>query len=683
MNRYPLPKLVALSLPCLACLAQDPSLLVKSHRFEQRQAAAPVEATDRPFRISYFGEGLAALGSTAALVLPSAARRDCVAQGNDLTFTDSAATGAELDRTYGTGTYTVSLDAFGSTLGGAAVLGTAAYPDAPRILDLAAVQSIDADSDLVLRASPLIAPGPEDFLRLVIRSGTDIPVYSEEFFGSDPVEFTVAARTLAASTDYSVELSSVRITGHAPETGLAFAVGFSSVTTATIHTAAGGGNPADQTPPVLTASIPVDGALMTNRLSPFAVRFSEPMDPGRRPLTFTATKAGTPLTLDTAKLTLLWDGQSTSLVALYDQAGGGWPVDAVVTWTLKGGIDGFRDAAGNPLATSSGTFLTSVGADGKVCPGATAMEDAGFGVTKLVNYLQTGTGTPLNDPTNGAVIQAFAEVPGAPPGYAALEFPADPAPKPHQLKFFTQFAGVQLLTQVFPNRGELDAAYPAGTYDFEFRDKASPTTVVVHTVLDLGATGYPPVPRFSGFDAAQRIDPAKDFALGWETFAGAGTADSLSITITDENGDTVLSLPDACAGRLLAVTSTSVVVPKYLLKPGKTYVATLGFFRITDQGKVMPGTTSRGITALGRSTRMTLGTVGTAVSAPVLRGIALRPDGQLALTVESAVGRVFFLDRAATLPGPFAPYTNTTPASPTFDLVLPASDPGFFRGRVE
>lgn len=187
------------------------------------------------------------------------------------------------------------------------------------------------------------------------------------------------------------------------------------------------------------------------------------------------------------------------------------------------------------------------------------------------------------------------------------------------------------------------------------------------------------------FPAAQAINPTNAFTLSWDAFAGARTStDYLALEIWDEAEEVVLSLPDPCLDRPLAVTATSTTLPGGLLQPGRTYMAILSFMKLQDSDKSLAGSPATGITATVRTTRMLLRTTGgSSVTAPVLRDLFVNGANQLDITVDATVGRPFTLERSSTLGGTFSPITTTTPNSTPFHLQVPLAEQGFFRGRTD
>jgi hypothetical protein len=678
MKRFAVAGLLWIVCLIQAAKAQESYMITRSRWFTQAPAAAPV-ADAQPFRFRVFLENYGVLVANGTVTLPSGQTRTAQRLGNDLVYTDTAASASALFATYGAGTYTASVSLFGTTLSGSAALGADNYPNTPQ-LDLSGLQSIDPENDTEIGVNAFAGATEDDYITFVVRNQTGAPVLNDTYSAVGTSVLYLNPGILTEGQAYTAEVAFTRIAGRAPEeAGISLATAFSSVTTFSFTL--GGSSPGDTTPPTLTQAIPASGSNLTNRLSGIVFQFSERMDPTRQPVVWSATRNGTDVPLNPALFFILWDSESRFLSCTYNLTGGGWPADVQVRWTLQGGASGFRDTAGNALAEVSGTFNIGSAGGGGNCEGSSPMEVAGFGLYKLLNHLQSGAGTPVDDPENGALVSAFARIPDA-PGRAALEFPADPAPLPHQLKFFTgPIAGVEFLTESFETQAALEAAYPPGAYDFQLRNRTNPTVVVSHVVLTLPSSSYPPVPHFANYAAAQNVATNVDFTLSWDAFTGVNTnSDSLQITITDPEGNEVLSLPDACEDKPLPATATSVVVPAGLLSGGVTYTATLNFFRGVDLNRPMPGTGALGMAGVARSTRMTLRTAGGQPPLGPVRFLSSSFDasGNMRLTIECPTGVPLRLQAAGNLNGPFNVNLLTTNATVSpLTVVLPRPEPNY------
>jgi hypothetical protein len=152
----------------------------------------------------------------------------------------------------------------------------------------------------------------------------------------------------------------------------------------------------------------------------------------------------------------------------------------------------------------------------------------------------------------------------------------------------------------FPNGTTRNMPWNADSEDFEYdtesatkppMDSAWPTgryRLTVNTVhdgtktlnLDLPADAYPNPPRVANYGDAQAIYATTDFALTWDAFQGGTSGDWIEVVI-DDGDSTVFSTPMYMASGFLDGTATSVVIPAATLSPGKSYEASLRFYKIT------------------------------------------------------------------------------------------------------
>jgi hypothetical protein len=683
MRWLPLTLAAFASLQSLHLSAQDDIQITKYRRFVQSSTAAPVAEAGNSYRFSFVGAGLGVASATVTLTPPSGTVINVPIVGMHRVFTASAASAAALNSTYGSGPYTLSVGIAGFALETTVNFGADGYPPAPSLVNFTAAQAIDVTGDFLLDWAPFAGGTGDDFILLRVLNSSAIAVYEDTLDGTAG-DYLLPAETLAAGQTYSLELTFMAIDERAEsEDGLSLTSAFASLTTLPIKTTGSGGG-GDRIPPTLVSASPASSQALGTVQTPLVLTFSEPMDTSRTPVLWTALSNGVNVVLSPAKFSYNWTAGGTILACAYDTAGAGWPTSTFVTWTLSGSDVGFRDVAGNPLTSTGGFFQTPSG--GVIpCDDEDPAERSGFGIFKFSPYFQTSAATPGADPTNRPLFQAFATLTNS-GGRPAVEFPAAPAPQPHRVLSLTgPIPGSAFFFETHPTEAALDTAFPGGQYDFQVRSTTDNTTVLNHVVLNLPNQGYPAIPHFSNFAAAQAINPTNAFTLSWDAFAGASTStDYLALEIWDEAEEVVLSLPEPCLDRPLAVTATSTTLPGGLLQPGRTYMAILSFMKLQDSNKTLPGSPATGITATSRTTRMLLRTTGgSGVTAPVLRDLFVNGANQLDITIDATVGRPFTLERSSTLGGAFSPVTTTTPASSPFHLQVPLAEQGFFRGRTD
>ncbi|HNQ89981.1 MAG TPA: Ig-like domain-containing protein [Verrucomicrobiota bacterium] len=651
--------------------AQEDLFVAKGRVYSQTSAAAPSPvATSGALFVAQTSD-MAGMVTDASVQLPGGSVQALTHYAGEevYRFVATANSPAALSATYPAGTYQLSLGLMGFPMTGVGTLTADNFPAPPQVVNYTAAQSIDAAADFEFTFQSLAGATEEQTVQITLLQGSTVIL--ADVVSATETAWTLYADTLAADTAYELRLRYGRYetdySGMLPASA-----GFFSETRLAVTTAGGGGT--DTTPPVLMASYPADGATNASPIVPVSFAFSEPMDPTKITITWSSL-------LDPAKFGYSWTDGNQALVCTYT---GGLP-SGTHTWILNpvpNGPNSFRDVAGNPLPTTTGSFKVSGGGGG--CEGETPIELAGFALFKGLSYVQNGTGTPQTDPDGGGM---FIGTYGTPMGgggevNVTLEFPAPPAPQPHTVKTYTQsIAGYAYLIEEFADQAQLDAAYPNVAYAVQLRNASG--TVTNSATLTFTASSYPPIPRFANFTAAQAVDPAADFTLSWDAFTGTGTNRFITILVLDETGQIVFELPDACAGRLLPVTATSAVIPRNTLATCKTYTARLTFFNLVDQGKTLAGNT--GVAGADRQTDMPLKTTGcTPASQPKFLSIKNLGGNLVELKVELTAGRPFTLLRGASpLLHDVTVLTTNPPSSPITLTVPMVGKNASFRGRTD
>ncbi|NJM56009.1 MAG: hypothetical protein HC841_09045, partial [Verrucomicrobiae bacterium] len=126
----------------------------------------------------------------------------------------------------------------------------------------------------------------------------------------------------------------------------------------------------------------------------------------------------------------------------------------------------------------------------------------------------------------------------------------------------------------YASQAQLDSFFPDGSYEIRFDTINDGTRTFTFSLTG----SYPNAPTVTNLAAAQGIDPASGFVLGWNAFAGAGMEDEIFLEITLEtggDGENEIFYSD------LPATATSVLIPAYRLAPGRTYRALLVFANVT------------------------------------------------------------------------------------------------------
>jgi len=138
-------------------------------------------------------------------------------------------------------------------------------------------------------------------------------------------------------------------------------------------------------------------------------------------------------------------------------------------------------------------------------------------------------------------------------------------------------------TPKYSTEAELDAAYPTGNY-----------TLVVNTLnqgqktlmLNLPAETFPSAPHISNWAAAQAINPAVDFTLRWDPFAGGTTNDFILVLMGNAtNGNITFRSPSPLQPGALDGLATSVTIPAANLEPSTLYQVEITFVKVKSLDK--------------------------------------------------------------------------------------------------
>ena len=188
-----------------------------------------------------------------------------------------------------------------------------------------------------------------------------------------------------------------------------------------------------------------------------------------------------------------------------------------------------------------------------------------YGVLKGQRFVQTNAGPATADSASNVVLNAFVSQKGQGVVTNALVR----APNSTVLPLGGGGGGNNGEAKVFfSSIGELDAAFPNGSY-----------TVEIGTVNDgnrtnallLTGDAYPVTPHFSNFNAAQAIDPAASFTLNWDALSGTTSNDFLQIQIMDCTGNKVVETSPPGQPGSFNGAATAFLIPARALRPGQQY----------------------------------------------------------------------------------------------------------------
>jgi len=282
--------------------------------------------------------------------------------------------------------------------------------------------------------------------------------------------------------------------------------------------------------------------------------------------------------------------------------------------------------------------------------------------SKKEGFVQTGPGTVVQDTnlsfgisfsvlqsSNGTVLSASV----TPPGGAPEAFPSGASSQ--NLKIQSNFT----------SQASLDAAYPSGNYTFILNTAHNGSNA---PILNLPVTAFPNAPQINNFSAAQTINANNSFLLQWNAFTSGGAGDLIDFSISDTNGNTVLSAPSFPSPGWLNGTATSFVIPPGTLQPGQGYQGQLSFNKTANfDTNSYPGA----VGAVSFKTRSSFA-LRTAQSNPglLLTGPRWLGNGEFQYTFNTAAGVNYTLQVSAdlknwvpivTLDGSGGPLTVTDP----------------------
>ncbi len=553
------------------------------------------------------------------------------------------------------------------------------YPNTPTLLNFAALDTVDPSAAFTLSWSALTGGTANDFIqvRVVDPDGNVMFITPKAgvagALSGTATSVVVPANTLQPESNYTIRLLFVKVTarnttGYPGLTGLG---GYYKYTEAALTTTVGGGT--DTTPPQLVTSIPLNGASSVAVNSTVQFIFDEAMAASQS-ITWSAN-------VNAANFSYSWSGDGTMLTCTY---AGSLPTMAVITWSLNPSSQplNFKDVAGNPLPedTYSGSFST-VAVTNNPCQGQDTGRGYG-GVTKELTYVQTSAAAPTADPTRPATFLGVTTSPtNNPVTSAKLQVPGGPL-----LTLTNVFdLGKSFLDmEDYTSQSQLDTARPNGNYTLQLtRTTGTPPS----TGIDLTGSSYPPTPQIQNYAACQAVDPAANFTIQWNGFAGAGANDGLGISIVNPDPLNFWQwvAPDPCVPRELANTATSVTIPAGTLQAGITYNASLTYSRAAySASNAIPDIDVAAF--LIKRVNFTLKTTGGSVGSDA-RFIGWRtlPNGNLELKLQGTVGQSYWIETSDNLLGGWlAVSMQMIPAGGvvTFEMAV-GEDPVFFRARKQ
>ena len=163
----------------------------------------------------------------------------------------------------------------------------------------------------------------------------------------------------------------------------------------------------------------------------------------------------------------------------------------------------------------------------------------------------------------------------------------------------------------FDTLGELNSAYPNGSYTFEIvglNDIPSQRSIVLDLMPDSFGSDFRGAIKFTSavYQASQIIDASLPFEFQWDPIEGGEADDFLSLQINDMSGDEVYQSPEFGSPNALDGTATSATVPGGALSPGTDYEVKAEVFHRIDSDESY----TTALSAFGKSTTMLARTLG-------------------------------------------------------------------------
>jgi len=196
---------------------------------------------------------------------------------------------------------------------------------------------------------------------------------------------------------------------------------------------------------------------------------------------------------------------------------------------------------------------------------------ANYGISKVINYDQSGSAVPTLDPSQPYQFQSFVN-PGTNGNLLSTSTLTPPAKSSTGNVAFQSGPNGLWFGENFPNKTALDAAFPAGAYSFVIQT-TQPNTFISQTLL--GSDHYPsPVPKITGATNASWSggylnvpNTQNPVTFVWPSYKA--TNGYISLNIQGENG---FNTNFPATG-----TNTSYTIPGRTLPESSVIQVTLGF----------------------------------------------------------------------------------------------------------
>jgi hypothetical protein len=280
---------------------------------------------------------------------------------------------------------------------------------------------------------------------------------------------------------------------------------------------------------------------------------------------------------------------------------------------------------------TSGSFSTGSGGGGSTGTGTNKITS--FLVMKSYTYDQSSTAAPTPDATAPYVFNASTMLASNRTATnITITVPTVPATVSNLLQNPARLEDYYFFS--FSNNATgFESAYPQGDYGFNVQAVASNQTVTV----TLPATMQQPnAPHLTNYTAAQAVNPALPFTLGWDAFTDGTSTDFVYVAVS-LGGTNVYETPSyLLATNALPGTALWTNIPAGTLQSNTTYDASIMFVRaayVTNN----PGYSTSAIRAT--VTHFPLITLGS----PLVFTNAVRSGGVFSFDVLCSTGQTFTL----------------------------------------
>jgi hypothetical protein len=347
--------------------------------------------------------------------------------------------------------------------------------------------------------------------------------------------------------------------------------------------------------PVITSTVPADGATDVSTTSNVVFTFSEAMDTNATYAIFFSESTFSELTTTTN-----WSVGNTVLTCTPNPA---FPANGEVLWVVTG-----QNPSGTALSgIPEGTFTTGTSGGGGGGGGGSGTNKftTFFAGTDIV-YDQYSNGPPVLDTNAPYIFLATVTLASNRTALSAtVTFPTSVVSNMFQDPVATE---EYILTGTETNQDAFDSAFPDGDYIFTVNASTSNQEVTVDLPSSLPQPGAPQV---SNFAATQSVNPNQPFTLEWDAFVGGTSKDAIYVSIGN-----AYSSGDPYTSNAILGTATSVIIPAGTLETNSSYDAYLVFYHFTVVSN-LPGYVTVAVRESGNQFTLLTTGGGTNVTGPV------------------------------------------------------------------